>query len=257
MNPDVFAAASRMEWIKLRSLRSTWWVLGALAASMVGFGILALSLLTPGRMSPSDLATFDPTNQGFTGAIIGEIIIGVFGVLAFTGEYSSGMIRATLGAVNRREGSFGAKVFVVGVAALTCSELLAFATFFAGEAALRASLPHASIGQPGVARAVLMGGVYLFLVTLIGLGLGALFRHGAAAIGVLVGLLFALPLLVSPLPHHAAILKFMPQQLASNSLVAVKPVPGALSPWAGLLLMSLYTAVILAAGFVAFTRRDA
>jgi hypothetical protein len=257
MNPEVFAAASRMEWLKLRSLRSTWWMLASLTAAMVGLGILATSLLTPGRMSPADLAAFDPTNQGFSGAFIGEIIIGVFGVLAFTGEYSSGMIRATLGAVNRREGAFGAKVFVVGLAALTCSELLAFVTFFAGEAALRTSLPHASLGQPGVARAVLMGGVYLFFVTLIGLGLGALLRHGAAAIGVLLGLLFALPLLVRPLPHYASILKFLPQQIASESLVSVKPVPGALSPWGGLLMMGLYTAVVLAAGFWAFTRRDA
>ena len=257
MTPDVFAAASRMEWLKLRSLRSTPWVLAGYAAAMVGLGILALSVLTPGRMSPSGLAAFDPTNQGFTGAIVGEIIVGVFGVLAFTGEYSSGLIRATLAAVPRRHAAFGAKVLVVGIAALACSELLAFATFFAGEAALRSSLPHASLGQSGVARAVLMGGVYLFLVTLIGLGLGALLRHGAAAIGVLLGLLFALPLIVSPLPHHASILKFLPQQVASNSLVAVRPVPGALSPWAGLLVMSLYTAVVLAAGYWAFTRRDA
>jgi len=257
VNPEIFAAASRMEWLKLRTLRSTWWMLGAYAAAMIGLGIVALSVLTPGIMTPSDRAAFDPTNQGFTGAIIGEIIVGIFGVLAFTGEYSSGMIRATLGAVNRREGSFGAKVFVVGIAALICSEVLAFATFLAGEAVLRSSLPHASLGQPGVARAVLLGGVYLFLVTLIGLGLGALLRHGAAAIGVLLGLLFALPLLVSPLPHHASILKFLPQQVASNSLVAVKPVPGALSPWTGLLLMCLYTAVVLAAGYWAFTRRDA
>jgi ABC-2 type transport system permease protein len=257
MTPEVFAAASRMEWLKLRSLRSTRWMLTAYAAAMIGLAILALSVMTPGRMSPSGLASFDPTNQGFTGAVIGEIIVGIFGVLAFTGEYSSGMIRATLAAVPRRPRAFGVKVFVVGIAALACSELLAFATFFAGEAVLRTSLPHASLSQPGVARAVLMGGAYLFLVTLIGLGLGALLRHGAAAIGVLLGLLFALPLLVRPLPHYASILKFLPEQVAANSLTAVKPVPGALSAWSGLLIMSVYAAVILAAGYWAFTRRDA
>jgi hypothetical protein len=208
-------------------------------------------------MSPAGRATFDPTSHGFEGAIIGEIIVGIFGVLAFTGEYSSGMIRATLAAVNKRNGAFGAKVFVVGVAALTCSELLAFAAFFAGEAALRPSLPHASLAGPGVARAVLMGGAYLFLVTLIGLGLGALFRHGAAAIGVLLGLLFALPLILSPLPFYNHIQKFLPQQIAAESLTAVRPAPDALPPWAGLAMMTLYAALILGAGYVSFTRRDA
>lgn len=257
MTPEVFAAASRMEWLKLRSLRSTWWMLAAYAAAMIGLAILALSVLTPGRMSASGLATFDPTNQGFTGVIIAQIIAGIFGVLAFTGEYSSGMIRATLAAVNRRRASFGAKVFVVGAATLACSELIAFASFFAGEAALRSSIPHASLGQPGVVRAVLMGGAFLFLVTLIGLGLGALLRHGAAAIGVLLGFLFALPLLALPLPHHASVLKFLPEQVASNSLMAVKPVSGALSPGLGLLMMCLYAAAVLGAGYWAFTRRDA
>jgi hypothetical protein len=251
------AAACRMEWIKLRSLRSTWWLFAFYAAAMIGLGMLALSLLTPGIMSPADRATFDPTNHGFEGAIIGEIIVGIFGVLAFTGEYSSGMIRATLSAVNRRNGAFGAKVFVVGIAALACSELFAFATFLGGESVLRPSLPHASLADPGVVRAVLFGGAYLFLVTLTGLGLGALLRHGAAAIGVLLGFLFALPLVVSPLPHHDAILKFLPQQLAATSLTAVKPVSGALSPWAALLVMCGYAAVVLAAGYWAFTHRDA
>jgi ABC-2 type transport system permease protein len=252
-----FAAASRMEWLKLRSLRSTWWMLAIYAASMIGLAILALSVLTPGRMSPSDLASFDPTEQGFEGGLIGEIITGIVGVLAFTGEYSSGMIRATLAAVPRRPLAFAAKATVLGGAVLASSEVLAFAAFFAGEAALRPSIPHASLTQPAVLRAVLMGGAYLFLTALIGLGLGALLRHGAAAIGVLLGLLFALPLFVHPLPDNASIEKFLPQQVAANSLTAVKPVPGYLSPWLGLLMMCLYTMVILAAGYWAFTRRDA
>lgn len=253
----MIAAACQMEWIKLRSLRSNWWLLAFFAAAMVGLGVLVMTLLTPGIMAPADRASFDPTNHGFEGAIIGEIIAGIFGVLAFTGEYSSGMMRMTLAACGRRHDPFGAKVLVVGGAALACSEVLALAAFGAGEAALRAGLPHASLADPAVARAVLMGGAYLFLVTLIGLGLGALLRHGAAAIGVLLGFLFALPLLLSPLPHFASIQKFLPQQIAAESLTAVKPVAGALAPWAGLATMGVYAAVVLAAGYWAFTRRDA
>jgi ABC-2 type transport system permease protein len=252
-----FAAASRMEWLKLRSLRSTWCMLTVYAVVMIGLAILALTVMVPGIMSPSARATFDPTNQGFTGAIIGQILTGIVGALAFTGEYSSGMIRATLSAVPRRPVAFAAKAAVLGTAALVSSEVIAFASFFAGEAALRSALPHASITQPAVLRAVLMGGAFLFLIALIGLGLGALLRNAAAATGVLLGLLFALPLLAHPLPHNGTVLKFLPEQIGANSLIDVQPDPNFLSPWLGLLMMCLYTAVILAAGFWAFTRRDA
>lgn len=248
----MIAAACRMELIKLRSVRSTWWLLAFFAVSMIGLGILTQSTLTPGIMSPAARAGFDPTHHGFTGAFIGEIVIGVFGVLAVTGEYSSGLIRATLAAVNRRGAAFAAKAAVVGAAALACSEVLAFVTFFAGEAALRSSVPHASLGQPGVARAVLLLGVYLFLIALTGVGLGALLRHGAAAIGVLLGLLFALPLVISALPHGQTIDKFLPEPPT-----AVKPLAGTLSPGAALAMTCLYAAVILGAGYWAFTRRDA
>lgn len=252
-----FASASRMEWLKLRSLRSTWWVLAVYAAAMVGLAILALGVQTPGAMSASARAAFDPTEQGFEGAIIGEILTGIVGVLAFTGEYSSGMIRSTLAAVPRRPLAFAAKVAVLGAAVLAASEVLSFAAFFAGEAALRSSVPHASLAEASVVRALLMGGAFLFLIALMGLGLGALFRHGAAAIGVLLGLMFALPLLVRPLPHYTSILKFLPQQIAADSVTAVKPVPDALSPWLGLLMMCVYAAIVMAAGYWAFTRRDA
>lgn len=253
----MITAACSMEWIKLRSLRSTWWMLAIFVASMIGLGILGTTIGTPGKMTEAARESFDPTNQGFIGMVVAQIVIGVFGVLAFTGEFSSGMIRATLGAVNKRDRAFGGKVFVVGLSALACAEVIAFATFFAGEAALRQSLPHASITQPAVIRAVLLSGVYLFLIALIGLGLGALFRHAAAGIGVLVGAVFALPLVAAALPNHASIQKFLPEVIAANSMTEVKPVPVALGPWTGLLMMCLYTAVVLAAGFWAFTRRDA
>jgi ABC-2 type transport system permease protein len=252
-----FAAASRMEWLKLRSLRSNWYMLTAYVIVMVGVAILALTVLVPAVMTPADRATFDPTNQGFTGAIIGQILTGIVGVLAFTGEFSSGMIRSTLSAVPKRRVAFAAKAAVVGGAALVAGEVIAFVSFFAGEAALRSSIQHASITQPTVLRAVLMGGVFLFLITLIGLGLGALLRNAAGAVGALLGLLFALPLLVHPIPHNATIIKFLPEQIGADSLISVKPGPEMLSPWLGLLMMCLYTAVIVAAGFWAFTRRDA
>jgi ABC-2 type transport system permease protein len=250
-------AAARMEWIKLRSLWSTAWIFAIFAVSMVGLAILDLGYQTPAHMSPADLATYDVTEQGFEGLLISVPMLGVLGALAITGECSSGLIRTTLAAVPRRPLVFVAKALVVGVVTLVAGEVLAFAAFFAGEAALASSLPHASLGQAGVARAVLMGGAVPGLLALIGLGLGALVRHTAAAVSLVFGVLFVLPLLAFTLPRHAAITPYMPFLIAQNSMIAVKPVAGAIAPWQGLLMMCLYVAAALTAGCWALTRRDA
>ena len=68
---------------------------------------------------------------------------------------------------------------MLGAVTLAAGEILAFAGFLACEAAVASPAPHATLGQPGVLRAVLMGGAYLCLTALIGLGLGAIIRHTA------------------------------------------------------------------------------
>ena len=255
--PDV----ARMEWVKLRSVRSAGWMLGIAAAGMIGLAILALAAYTSkwSHLPAAGRASFDPTDDGFTGLAIGQLLMATFGVLAITSEFSSGMIRATFAAVPNRPLVLAAKAAVVGAVTLAAGELLAFAGFFAGQAAVASPAPHATLAQPGVPRAVLMAGAYLCLAALIGLGLGAITRHTAGAIAAAVGVIFVLPLLLLPLPdsiQHAT-MKFLPEMIAENSLTAVKPVAHALSPWAGLGMLCLYTAVLLGAGAVLLAKRDA
>lgn len=251
------AAAARMEWIKLRSLWSTVWIFALFAVSMVALAILDLGFQTPAHLSAADLAKYDVTEQGFEGLLVSVPALGVLGVLAVTGEYSCGLIRTTLTAVPRRPLVLAAKAAVVGAVTLVSGEVLALAAFFAGEAVLARSIPHASLGQPGVARAVLMGGAVPCLLALIGLGLGTLVRHTAAAVSLVFGLLFVLPLLAFTLPHHGAVISYTPLLIAQNSMIAVKPVAGAVSAWPGLLVMCLYAAAALIAGGWALIRRDA
>src|SRR3954452_17298624 len=90
----VFSAASRMEWIKLRSLRSSWWTLAATIAGAAGIAVAV------GANSKDALS--DVTNNLLAGVAPGLLLIGALGVLTMTGEYSSGMVRATLAAVPNR-----------------------------------------------------------------------------------------------------------------------------------------------------------
>jgi hypothetical protein len=242
----------RMEWRKLRSVRSTWWTLAVFAAGMVGLAIL-IGLKAPAHPSPG----YDPTEDGFAGLAIGQLALGTLGVLALSTEFTSGSIRATFAAVPRRGWVLAAKAVVLTAVTLGAGEALAFVSFAAGQAAVPHGLVHAALGQPGVLRAVLMAGAYPALIALIGLGLAALIRHTAGAISAIVGVVFVLPLILLPLGEHSAVMKFLPEIIAENSLTAVKPVADSLSAGAGLAMLCLYAAVALAAGGWALARRDA
>jgi ABC-2 type transport system permease protein len=242
----------RMEWRKLRSVRSTWWTLAVFAAGMVGLAIL-IGLKTPAHPDPS----YDPTENGFAGLAIGQLALGTLGVLALSTEFTSGSIRATFAAVPRRGRVLAAKAAVITAVTLGAGEVLAFLSFAVGQAAVPHADVHAALGQPGVLRAVLMAGAYPALIALIGLGLAALIRHTAGAISAVVGVVFVLPLILLPLGEHSAVMKFLPEVIAENSLTAVKPIADSLSAGAGLAMLCLYAGVALAAGGWALARRDA
>jgi ABC-2 type transport system permease protein len=254
-----FRSVATMEWLKLRSVRSTPWILLIFAAGMIGLSVLVLSHENWATMPAGQRAAFDPTNEGFTGLALGQLVLGVLGVLAITTEFSSGMIRATFAAVPRRPMVLAAKAAVVAAITLVAGEILAFAAFAAGELALRSPAPHATLGQPGVLRAVLLGGAYPCLIALIALGLGAIVRNTAAAISALVGILFVVPLILLPLGESIqhAVGQYLPMLIAENSLTSVKPVAHSLSPGVGFAVLCGYAVAALAAGGWALARRDA
>ena len=252
-----FRSVAQMEWQKLRTVRSTWFIVAIFAAGMIGLAMLAASHENYAQMSAAGRASFDPTYDAFLGLVLGQLLLGVLGVLAITTEFSSGMIRATFAAAPMRPLVLAAKAAVLGVVTLAAGELSAFAAFFAGQAMLKAPAPHATLGQPGVLRAVLMAGAYPALIALISLGIGAIIRHTAGAICALVGVVFVLPLLFSlgsSLQNTAQ--KFLPDTMR-NSLIAVKPVARLLSPGLTFGLLCGYAIVALAAGAWALARRDA
>lgn len=252
---------ARMEWIKLRTLRSTRWTALAAAVIMIGLGMLVLYVSSAhwGRLSPADRRSFDPVNSGFTGLALAQLAAAAIGVLTVTSEYSSGMIRATLAAVPGRVRLAAAKMTVLAVATLIAGEVLALVTFLASEAMLHAPAPRATLATPGALRAVLLAGAYLALIALIGMGAGLIIRHSAAAITTLCVVTLLLPALTLAFPasvQHAT-QKFLPEIIAENSLTAVKPVPYSLTPWAGLGMLMLYAAAVAGAGTWLLARRDA
>ena len=249
-----FRQAARMEWIKLRSLRSTPWMLLATTVGMIAIGVVAMA--NTEAPSPADAASFDPVNNVLAGVVLGQLVIGLMAVLAVTAEYSSGSIKSTLAAVPDRRMMLAAKAAVVGLVSLVVGEVVTVVTFFAGTMAMAGGVPRPSLGDSGVLRAVVLSGVYLATVGLIGVGLGAAIRHSAAAIGALLGLFFVLPGLLAGLTG-TTVSKFLPTLIFSSSLGVSHDVSDVLTPWVGFAVLWLYVVAALGIGGWLLTRRDA
>jgi ABC-2 type transport system permease protein len=248
--------AVRAELTKLRSIRSTTWTLFATVVGTLLVTVLATNSFHH-HGSPGSLHGFDAVNQSLTGLVLGSLAIGVLGVLMITGEYSSGTIRSSLAATPRRPLFLAAKVAVIGAISLVVGEILTFSCFFTGRAILSGRAPVASLGQPGVLRALLFSGAFLALLGMFGLGLGVIIRNTAGAIAAYVGIVFLLPVLLQPLNAHGNPGRFGPLSILANSVAAVVRQGGQLSWSTGFGVMALYCAVVLGIGAFVLQRHDA
>ncbi|MGH9298105.1 MAG: ABC transporter permease, partial [Acidimicrobiales bacterium] len=208
-------------------------------------------------MSLGDRASFDPTGTSLAGLFFGQLTIGILGVLVMSGEYGTGTIRATFSAAPRRPLVLTAKAVVFGVVALVVSEIVAFISFFLGQALLSAPATHTTLGSPGALRAVAGSGLLLCALGLFALGLATIIRHTAGAISAFVGVLLVLPLIVTALPSSIGreIERFLPDRIGGAIISA--HMGDAFAPWIGLLLLCGYAALALVIGGVLLVRRDA
>ncbi len=252
-----FADILQSEFCKLRSVRSTFWTLVAAVVFNVGLAAL-LAVVLPSRLSAHEQATIDSTRLSLGGLHLSQIALGVLGVLVITSEYGTGMIRATLSAVPQRRLMLGAKTIVFAVTALVVGIAASFAAYFAFQASLAGDGLRSAIGDPGVLRAVVGGGLYLTVLGLFGLGLGAIIRSSAGAIAALFGVLFVPQLIMTLLPRswQTTIVPYLPMQ-AGTAIYGVQRDSGSLGAWSGFGVFCLYAAIALAAGFVLINHRDA
>lgn len=253
---DLLAA----EWIKFRSVRSTYWALLSAIVPSLLVGILIAqdvrSHWTTLNAQPD--FHFDALGTSFDGFEFSQLIMGLLGVLVISSEYSSGLIRSTFAATPRRGMVLAAKAAVIGAVALVTGEVLAFAAFFTVQAIMHGVGAGVSISSPGALRAVLSAGSYLAVVALMGLALGALLRHTAGAIATVFGLLFVLPGVISafPQPWNERIGRFMPTNCLGQ-LVSEQTHPAALSrPWSFVVLVA-YPVLLLGIARYVLRRRDA
>ena len=261
-----FANVVRSEFTKLRSVRSTYWTLFAAVVLTIGLGVVG-AFIVPGHLQGHERFTFNATRLSLSGVNLAQIAVGVLGVLVITSEYGTGMIRATLSAVPQRRLVLAAKSVVFAATALAVGLVASFAAYFVTQAILAGQHPagfagrplQSSLADPGVLRAVAGAGLYLAVLGLLGLGLGAIIRASAGAISALFGLLFVLPIFSAaalPQSWQDTVNPYLPFS-AGRDIFTVHTDPGGLGPWTGFGVFCVYAAVALGIACVVISRRDA
>jgi len=258
------------EWIKLRSLRSTSWVVGVTAVMMISMAVtMALSVGSTSRLDAPAVAGM--ATGGVTGAQFAVMLLGVF---AITGEYRTGQIRSTFNADPRRTRVLAAKAVVVALTAFVTAVVSTVVSLVVAHVILlvRGSAPgFLDYVDLEVWRVLLGAPLYLVFVAVASLACGAALRRSAAAVTAVLGILWMLPgtavmfegswvtTLVSFLPASAGAALYSTDSATGEMDVfgAMSPASGVeLAPWQGLFILLAYLALFWAVGMAAVKRKD-
>lgn len=251
-----FASVLRAEWLKLRTVRSTWWTL--LATFVLGAGLTTLICWGNADWLASSEADESPGSFITWGMMIAQITAVVLGALVVTTEYGTGMIRTTFAAVPGRGRVLAAKALLV-VALLG---VVGTVTALVGYAGGNYFLDREGIGmalEGDVLRAMYGSGLYLAGIGLFTVAVGFLLRHTAGTISIVLALMLILGNMVNLVPGAFGewLTKLMPGNAGSGVATPVSFNPDLLDPWAGFAVFVLEIAVLLAAAYVVVRRRDA
>lgn len=267
------------EWRKLWSLRSTWWVLGITAALLLGVAVL-FSVAFAGRLDSPDVqaemgGTFPPTTFITSGYQFATVVAATLGALTMTGEYSTGMIRATFSAAPTRLPVLWAKLAVIAIVTFAVVAVTTAVAYLVTYPVLSSNDVAVDLGDPEQLRALLGVPMFAAVVAMFAVALGALLRSTPGAIVTVVALFFLVPAIIGSIAAVTGqawaetINKWLPGSAGERIITQVgdaAPVggpggPGASLPlfdaWPGFGVLGLYTVVLIVVAAVVIRRRDA
>ena len=257
----VFTDALHAEWTKLRTVAGTAWLLAATVVLTVGLSAASAATVTCDAVGCGE----DPGKVGLLGVLLGQAVVAVLAVLAVGEEYGTGMIRLTFAAMPRREAVLAAKATVVaavtaaaGVVAVLASALIALAVLPGNGFTAAHGYEHL-VTAAGL-RAAFGSVLYLVLVALLGVGIAAVLRDSAAAVGTVLGLLYLFPIITTVVSNpdwHRHLDQAGPMQAGMIIQDTVDLGSQPLSPWQGLGVLALWAFGALGLGGLVMRMRDA
>ena len=243
------------EWTKIRSVRSTMWTLGVMIVLLLGIGLLAAVAV---NLSSADISDAPVLGLGFFGVLLGSICVITLGVLTIASEYGTGMMRTTLTACPSRARVLSAKAIVFFLLSFAITTVTTGVVGVLQTAILDGAAPS---GDDWL-RSTVGVGLYIATLGLLSLAVGALIRHSAGAITIMIALVL-LPLVLAIFMFsdslaglQQALFEYsIPSQIGAlydASVTSTGP-----SGWEPLWIMFGVTAVALAGAYVSLERRDA
>jgi ABC-2 type transport system permease protein len=253
------------EWTKLRTVSGPAWLLAGTIALIVAVSAAA----TAAVKCPSGTACpVDTPKLSLTGIEFGQAIVAILAVLVISNEYSTGMIRITLAAMPRRSAVLAAKAVLVVGLVLAAGAIAVGGSLLAGRVILPGhgftaarGFPLLSLADGPTLRAAAGSVLYLALIALLSLGIATAVRDSAVAIGVVLGLLYLSPIIISVVAgdpvwtHRLERYAPMSAGLTIQDTTGLRGLP--ISPWGGLGVLAAWAAVAMLAGGLVLRLRDA
>ena len=256
--------ALHAEWTKLRTVAAPAWLL---AGTIVATVVVSTAATAAVRCPSGTACPVDTTKLSLTGIQAGQAIVAILAVLAISGEYSTGMIRITLAATPRRSAVLTAKAVLIAGLVLAAGAIAVGGSVLAGRILLPGhgftaarGFPLESLADGPTLRAAAGSVLYLALIALLSLGIATLVRESAAAIGVVLGLLYLSPIILGvvtdPVWSHR-LERYAPMSagLTIQDTIGLRSLP--ISPWGGLGVLAAWAAATLLAGGLLLRWRDA
>ncbi|HEY2353333.1 MAG TPA: hypothetical protein VGH79_00350 [Gaiellaceae bacterium] len=252
-----FSHVLSSEWTKFRSVRSTKWSLGVAIFLVVAVPLIP-AFVTVHHWHNHESLDIKPLEIALPGIFIAQLAIAVLGVLVITPEYSTGSIRSTFTAVPKRLPVLWAKLLDYALVILALMVPAVLVSFFETQAIV-SDVPgmQVSLATQNIARTLFMAPVYVMLVGVFALALGAIIRSTAGSIAAFAAIFFVLPPLTFILgtSWHDKINKYLPST-AGDSMWTLRPDSTSLSPLAGGLVLTAYCVAAILIAAVLVQRRD-
>ncbi|MGO3326089.1 ABC transporter permease [Gordonia sp. (in: high G+C Gram-positive bacteria)] len=250
-----FGSVVKAEWIKLFSVRSTWWTLGATV--VLGAGLTVVLCAANAEWLASESADESPGSFITWGMMIAQICAAVIGALCVTSEYGTRMVQATFAAVPSRGRVLVAKSLIVGPLMFVVGTFTALLGYFGGNFFLDAQ----GIGMPmagAVARSMYGSGLFMAGIALFSVGVGFVVRHTAGTITIVLAVILILGNMVMMVPGAFGewLGKLMPGNAGQAVSTPVPFNPDLLSAWPGFGVFAFEVVAVLAAAWMLLRRRD-
>ncbi|MEW2586531.1 ABC transporter permease subunit [Streptomyces virginiae] len=256
-----FSAVLTSEWTKIRTVASTSWTLATafLVTVGIGAGLCAAVNATFDSMPEPQQVAFDSTQMSFSGMLLGQLAVLVFGAMVIGSEYSTGMIRSSLAAVPVRGSLLLGKLTVATALALAVGLATGFLSFFLGQTLLGEH--RTTLGEENVLRAVIGVGLYMALLAVFAMGVAMMLRNTAASIAILISFVLILSIVLNLVDATRKIADYLPNQAGSAIMQTVSSPAGSphapYGPWGGLGIMAVWAAASVLGGYLVLSKRDA